>query len=147
MRQNIASEAQDGDKKLNMCEQQYGEGCCMSWNPNDGWVQMCHAPDGIRTVYEVEVKEIVSRSYYVVARTKSEAIRNYEDNCQECQSEYDFTRLNSDLEVCEIDGSIQWHKSFKPTVVSKMHQAIMADEFGQLQWQDVEYNDAVIEDE
>ena len=86
-----------------------------------------------RTVYVVEVKEVVSRSYYVVANSKKEALETYQEE-PDCSSEWDFHRENSDEKVCEIDGANGWHRDFKPTVDYKIAQELVPNNFGLLEW-------------
>jgi hypothetical protein len=71
----------------------------------------------IRAVYYVEVKEVVSRTYMVRADSRAEALRimNHEQEVNETHHHYEFDRDNT-YNVCEYDGSYQWHRSFKPTI-------------------------------
>lgn len=81
-----------------------------------------------RTVYVLEVKEVISKSYYVVANSKSEAIRNYY-NATSLDFEYEFNRVDSENKVCEVDGSHQYHKTFKPTVDYKLKQELVVPDW------------------
>jgi len=81
-----------------------------------------------RTVYVLEVKEVISRSYYVLANSKREAIKNFELG-DETDDEYYFNEDNSNIKVCQIDGSDQWHKTFKPTVDYKLKQELVVPDW------------------
>ena len=86
-----------------------------------------------RTVYVVEVKEVTSRSYLVIANSQKEALETYE-NEPDLNDEWSFGRENNQEKVCEIDGSFQWHRDFKPTVDYKIVQELVTNNFGLLEW-------------
>ena len=90
-----------------------------------------------RTVYVVEVKEVTSRSYLVIANSQKEALETYE-NEPDLNDEWSFGRENNQEKVCEIDGSFQWHRDFKPTVDYKFVQELVPNDFGHLQWQELD---------
>lgn len=72
-----------------------------------------------RRVYYVEVKEVISRTYQVVAHSGAEALRIMNDDeyelRQETHVQWEFD-LDRGYNLCEVDGGYQWHKTYAPTV-------------------------------
>lgn len=74
-----------------------------------------------RTVYVVQMKEVISRDYYVIANSKAEALETFE-NEDYTDHEWDFHRGWNEEKVCLIDGSHCYHRSMKPTIEGKEEQ-------------------------
>lgn len=85
----------------------------------------------IRTVYTVQIKEVISYDYKIVAKSPSEAKRiatefNYDCDDHHFNSKQDCHGFNS-----KIDGSHQYHKMYNPTIekVEIEHYIIEEREF------------------
>ena len=93
-----------------------------------------------RTVYVVQVKEVISYSYYVIADTQKEALEIFEN---EEPSDWDGELEKEDSQgAYKIDGSFFPHNEYKPTIEHKFVQELKKytrwGDYQPLRWQDVE---------
>ena len=82
-----------------------------------------------RKVWVFELKEVVSHDFEVVANSKAEALRLLEIHQHDHAYDADeFNAETSDYVVHRIDGSHQWHKDMKPTIIDKYEQELVTKE-------------------